>query len=194
MRPSTESTRAEPLLLYLFGKPGAGKNYVGEQLAAHCGFHFHDADNWLPADLLATLQRGETFSSEQRDRYYSIVCDRTAALMREAVARSGSSAPRIAVAQATFKNRHRELVRARLPSARLCWVKASDASVARRLRRQRGAAAAAASSQDASAAIADGSAAADAEWCRKFSQGFEVPTHEHVVYINDDVSDGGSSI
>ena len=182
---------APGLLIYLFGKPGSGKNYVGEQLAAHCGFNFHDADNWLPADLLATLRSGATFSSAQRDRYYGIVCDRTAALMSEAVARAGSSAPRIAIAQATFKNRHRELVRARLPSARLCWVKASDASVARRLRRQRGTAATTASGQDASATIADGSAAADAAWCSKFSKGFEVPTHPHAVYVNDDISDDG---
>ena len=215
---SHDDSERLPLLVYLFGAPASGKNYVGEQLRRHCGFEFHDADDWLPRDLLDSLQRGVTFTSAQRDRYYTLVCDRATALLDAARARrcgavssssGGAAAPpqiRIAIAQATFKNRHRELVLSRHPAAHLCWVRASAASVNRRLVERSGgggsgsgSAGAGASnaagaggdqSSGAAASLAAGSAAADAEWCQKFASGFEAPTHPHAVFENEDEDTG----
>jgi len=50
-------------VLFLFGPPGSGKNFVGELLAAHFGFSFFDADLWLPKELRATLAQGRAFST-----------------------------------------------------------------------------------------------------------------------------------
>ena len=81
----TEATPTAPLpslpsLLYLVGLPGTGKNYVGELLRDRFGYEFHDADEWLPAAMVAGLEEGRAFTTEERDWYYAHICDRIDAL------------------------------------------------------------------------------------------------------------------
>lgn len=44
-------------LLILFGPPGTGKNHIGEALAEHFGFTFHDADMDMSPEARAWQQR-----------------------------------------------------------------------------------------------------------------------------------------
>ncbi|CAK0881236.1 unnamed protein product [Prorocentrum cordatum] len=107
-----------PPLVYFFGLPGAGKNHCGEMLAREFGYVFRDGDRWLPEDLRDSLARGQGFTPEQRDRYASTIA---AQIARErdaesSWAREHARAPRpLAVAQATFKRKHRDLIHARPP-------------------------------------------------------------------------------
>ena len=52
-------------IIYLFGLPGAGKNYVGEVLRDVWGLEFADADEWLLQDMRESLARKEGFTPEQ---------------------------------------------------------------------------------------------------------------------------------
>ena len=121
----------QPKLIYLYGLPAAGKNHVGELLEREFGFCFFDADEWLLPDMLASLERKEGFTPEQRDRYYRAVIERT----RELFGGGGSGGGPIAVAQATFKEQHRRWVAAAFPGAELWWVVADEPRRAERLRR-----------------------------------------------------------
>ena len=54
-------------IIYLFGLPGAGKNYVGELLRDAWGLEFADADEWLLQDMRESLARKEGFTPEQSE-------------------------------------------------------------------------------------------------------------------------------
>ena len=118
-------------LVYLFGLPGAGKNHVGELLRDGWGLEFADADEWLLDDMRDSLARGEGFTPEQRDRYYAEVASRIGALKEVAVVRGDGRG--LAVAQATFKVQHRELIKAAHTEAQVWWVRADEQERMKRL-------------------------------------------------------------
>ncbi len=134
---------AAPPLIYLFGLPGAGKNFVGEMLRDEWGMQFADADEWLLEDMKQSLARGEGFTPEQRDRYYASVAARIGQL-KAAVPEPAADHPGgegflpvrgLAVAQATFKAQHRRLVAAAHPEVQLWWVRAVESDRIDRLQR-----------------------------------------------------------
>eukprot|EP00928_Gymnodinium_smaydae_P059186 TRINITY_DN4242_c1_g3_i1.p1 TRINITY_DN4242_c1_g3~~TRINITY_DN4242_c1_g3_i1.p1 ORF type:complete len:207 (-),score=35.97 TRINITY_DN4242_c1_g3_i1:217-837(-) len=132
-----------PLLIYLFGLPGAGKNFVGELLRDEWGMEFADADEWLLEDMKQSLARGEGFTPEQRDRYYTTVAARIGQLKAAVAAvdqdesggEDASPSRGLAVAQATFKAKHRQLVKTAHPEAQLWWVQAAESDRMQRLQK-----------------------------------------------------------
>ena len=130
---ATAGALRPPPLVYLFGLPGAGKNYVGELLRDGWGMRFADADEWLLEDMRESLARGEGFTPAQRDRYYAAVAERIGDLKAD---QSSGGGPRgLAVAQATFKAQHRRLVAAAHPEARMWWIRAAEDDRMERLRK-----------------------------------------------------------
>ncbi|CAE8612543.1 unnamed protein product [Polarella glacialis] len=120
--------------VYFFGLPGAGKSHCGRLAEQELGYHFHDGDAWLPEDLKASLARGEGFTPEQRDRYAEAIVEQIAeAKAVEAAARCEAARP-IAIAQATFKRRHRNMIRAVHPDLVFVWVQSGEQARLTRLR------------------------------------------------------------
>merc|ERR1719210_585727 len=117
-----------PRPLFFFGLPGCGKTHCGELVAAELGYVFHDGDHWLPDDLRASLARKEGFTDEQRGRYAQEVADRMAEVRtKEALAaRDCSLARPLAVAQAMFKRRYRDVIRAAHPDVLFVHVRADE--------------------------------------------------------------------
>eukprot|EP01049_Picozoa_sp_SAG25_P001316 SAG25_NODE_56_length_18517_cov_197.286296_7_plen_284_part_00 len=168
------------------GLPGAGKNFVGEELARiqGAGWRFLDADEWLLPDMRASLAAKQGFSPDQRERYYTHVCER----VRSELPRSAGPAPEpevqpveatktgsgtgmgkgggLVVAQATFKAQHRRLVAAALPSALLCWVRCSEATRITRLQQRHA---------HAAAGEGGGGEALDPELGERMLREFEAP-------------------
>ena len=155
--------------LFFFGLPGVGKTHCGQVLRQCFGYSFHDGDSWLPADLKDSLQRGHGFTDEQRDRFAEeISCCISKAKVAEAqqAAEEGRAARPVAIAQATFKQRHRDLIRKAHPDMVFVWVQAAEKSRMRRLRER-----------DSVVDVALGG---------RMASDFEPPVDEtHVVLVND---------
>ena len=178
-----------PTVIYLFGAPGSGKTHVGRALARRGAYEFHDADRWLPSDMVATLREGKAFTPAMRDRYYATV---VAQIARLRAARPGVC---LAIAQATYKNRHRVRILEAFPDASLWLVSAPEALRVRRVA-ARGSGGSGGGGRcgggerppsDGAVDLAEGSRAANIEWIRKHSAGFESPHghHPYVELIND---------
>jgi hypothetical protein len=122
--------------------------------------------------MIETLQQGNAFTTEMRDRYYSIVNANIQELL-DADTANERPRKRLAIAQATYKNIHRERLIATFPFVSLWMVSANEkVRVTRCTLRTK-------------ALVPEGSKAANAKWVLKHSSGFEPPTHHHSILLNN---------
>jgi gluconate kinase len=112
-----------PLILILFGQPGAGKSYAGGLLRDTLGFTLYEADDDLPADYRALAARGQVASEAMRDTYHRIVLERISEL--------SARHDRLATALPLLRDRHRRWIRERFPSAAFILVE-SDLEIRER--------------------------------------------------------------
>lgn len=145
------------MLLYLFGLPAAGKNYVGQVLAEEFGFTFYDGDRDLTPEMRAAVREERPFTDAMRDRYYTALVARLADLRREH--------PALAFCQATFKERHRRLIADAFPDVVFVLVIADEAT---RLAR-----------------LVGGNNPVTVEYARRIASFFEPPAHPHYVIVNE---------
>jgi replication-associated recombination protein RarA len=61
---------SEPQLIIVFGKSGAGKTFIGQQIGKSMGFHFYDGDSDLTQEVKEAISANEPFTPEMRDRLY----------------------------------------------------------------------------------------------------------------------------
>lgn len=101
-------------LIVLFGLPGVGKSHVGRLLRDEFGFHFHEADDDIPADYRARVATGEVVSDAMRDDYHRALLERLAEL--------SAAHPRLAVAAPLLRDKHRRWISERFPNAVLVRV------------------------------------------------------------------------
>ncbi|MGI6084241.1 MAG: shikimate kinase [Acetivibrionales bacterium] len=112
-------------LIVLFGKTGAGKNYVSEIFAKELGFYFYDADRDLTAEMKEAVAEGRVFTVEMRDRYLEKIIERTKELF--------ASHTQIVLAQGLFKNKQRRELLKAFPFAEFVWVDAADGLIEQRI-------------------------------------------------------------
>mmetsp|Transcript_118788 Transcript_118788/g.371460 ORF Transcript_118788/g.371460 Transcript_118788/m.371460 type:complete len:206 (-) Transcript_118788:7-624(-) len=123
-----------PPPLYFFGLPGSGKTHCGQLAERELGYAFHDGDAWLPEDLRESLRQGKGFTPEQRDRFAAAIAQQIGKVRAAEAAARGPDARPVAVAQGTFKRRHRDLIRDAHPDIVFVWVRAEDEVRVSRLR------------------------------------------------------------
>jgi gluconate kinase len=145
------------MLIYLFGLPAAGKNYVGEVLAEEFGFTFYDGDHDLTPEMRQAVREQRSFTDPMRDRFYAALIARLAELRREH--------PFLAFGQATFKERHRRLIADAFPDVVFMLVEADEAVRMGRL--------------------AAGDNPVTPEYARRIAAFFEPPEHPHFVVHNN---------
>ncbi len=145
------------MLIYLFGLPAAGKNYVGHVLAEEFGYTFYDGDLDLTPELRDAVREERPFTDEMRDRYYDVLIDRITALTL--------LHPRLAFCQATFKERHRLLIAAAVPDIVFVLVEAEEEMRVERLSR--------------------GENPVTVEYARRIAGFFEKPRHPHFIISNN---------
>lgn len=143
--------------LFLFGQAGSGKSYVGTLLQRRFGFHFHDADWDLPPALHAAVASHQPITEDMRYEFTEAIVQRIVRLRQEH--------QRFVVAQALFKNRHRERLRQAFPDLHFVWIRAPRSLLLERLRKRVG--------HLASSYYAD-----------LINPGFEEPTLPHSVIEN----------
>lgn len=146
------------MLIYLFGLPAAGKNYVGRVLAEEFGYTFYDGDLDLTPEMRDAVREERPFTAGMRDRYYAILIDRIAELR--------AVSPDLAFGQATFKEHHRQLVQSAFPDVVFVLVEASAVVRAERLSR--------------------GGNPVTVEYAQRIDGLFERPRHPHFIITNND--------
>jgi len=118
------------MMIFLFGKLGCGKNFVGRILEQEFGFDFYDADEDLTDAMKEAIQNHQEITDELRDEFINIVINR----LTEKLSRTD----RLAVAQALFRNKHRHQVLEHFPGTLFVWVHADDKIMYARLSRRSG--------------------------------------------------------
>ncbi len=147
-----------PLLIYLFGLPAAGKNYVGRVLEESFGFIFYDGDLDLTPEMRDAVREERPFTEGMRDRFYRLLVGRVTELHTQH--------PRLAFGQATFKEHHRELMREAFPDVVFVLVEAEAEVRAERLAR--------------------GGNPVTVEYARLIDGLFERPQHPHFIITNNE--------
>lgn len=145
------------MIVVMFGLAGAGKNYVGQLLEKQTNCYFWDADEAISEEMKHCIQKKIPFSQEIRDQYFNIVMERAQELHLEH--------ENIIISQAFYKNKNREEFLTRFPKAIFIQVSASFETILHRLRERND--------------------MIDAEYARKISINFEVPTHEYSLIDNE---------
>ena len=145
------------VFLYLFGLPAAGKNYVGQVLADTFGYTFYDGDLDLTDELRHAVRDERPFTDPMRDRFYTVLIERIAALRRDHLD--------LAFGQATFKERHRAQIAAAFPDVVFVLVAADEAV---RLAR-----------------LAHGGNPVPVHYAQRIAAFFDPPQHPHFIIHNE---------
>ena len=145
------------MIIYLFGLPAAGKNYVGKILSEEFGFLFYDADVDLTEGMKESIQRNEIFTKEDRDKYYNIIIGQ--------IKKIRTRFRNIAIMQSTFKEEHRQIILTNFPDIKFVLVRANDEIRNIRLK--------------------EGNNLIDVNYSNKISRFFEEPKHRHHVIDNN---------
>lgn len=148
---------SDSTLLYLFGLPAAGKNYVGTILAETFGYTFYDGDLNLPEEMREAVREGRPFTEEMRDRYYEMIVDQIRELRTDH--------QQLAFGQATFKERHRQQIAEAFPDVVFVLVESTE-----ELRHAR---------------LARGNNPVTVEYARRIASFFEPPQHPHYTICNN---------
>lgn len=112
------------MIVVLFGLLGCGKNYVGK-IFEEFGFHLYDADQDLTPIMKNAIANHQVFTKQMRDEYFDIVISRIAELKK--------SHKDLVVAQALFKNKHRQKILNAFPAVRFIWVQSAPELIRDRL-------------------------------------------------------------
>ena len=123
-----DAKMSDPLLIILFGLPGAGKSFVGEMLRDEFGFTFHEADDDIPDDYRQLVVAGHVVGEPMRDDYHRNLLDVIAALW--------AVHARLAVAAPLLRDRHRRWLHERFPQALFLYVESEPAAWQARLSRR----------------------------------------------------------
>jgi gluconate kinase len=145
------------MLLILFGLLGSGKNYVGEILRDNYSMFFYDADTDLTPEMREAIQQERLVPDAVRDAFFAKVV--------EHLRRLRTREERLVCAQAMYREKHRQLIRAVFPDAQFILVQSRPDLIASRLRHRQ-------------------SGVVSLEYARKIEPHFEPATLRHFVLDN----------
>lgn len=146
------------MLAILFGLSGSGKNFVGNILAKHFGYHFWDADSVLLPEMRQCIEKRELFTQKMRDDFMRVIIAKVTELKK--------TYPKLAIAQALYKEKNRVQLLDALPDSKLLYIEADPAKIAERL------------AQGVNKLV-------DADYARKISQNFEPSRLPHITITNN---------
>jgi gluconokinase len=118
------------MVVILMGVSGAGKTAVGERLAAHLGWAFHDGDDFHPEANVRKMAAGEPLTDEDRRPWLAAIRE-----LIEAHELEGRDA---IVACSALKEAYRRYLLADAPTTRIVYLRGTPSLIEERLRRRRG--------------------------------------------------------
>ena len=113
------------MIVIIFGKPGAGKNFVGDVIAENFDFYHYDADSDIPKYLIDKIKTGQIATDQEREDFYQIVINKIRQLKNEY--------KNIIVSQALIKEKFRQMMLDEFPEAKFIWLRADKDIMANRL-------------------------------------------------------------
>ncbi|MEK7623153.1 MAG: AAA family ATPase [Patescibacteria group bacterium] len=97
------------MLVFLFGYPGVGKNYVGEILRNDFNFFFYDGDSDLGSEIETAIREGKLFSDQQRDEFFHRLITSTK--------KASCEHQNVVVSQTLAKNKSQKAMSEKFPDA-----------------------------------------------------------------------------
>jgi gluconokinase len=118
------------MILYLYGMPGAGKNYIGEILKKKYDFFFQDADQYLTKEMKEKLKNGQHFTIKEVEYYHEIIAYKLIQLKLKY--------KNIVVSQASLFQKHRNIVKALNPEIVFVHINANIETILERIKKRKG--------------------------------------------------------
>ena len=118
------------MILYLYGMPGAGKNYIGEILKKKYDFFFQDADQYLTKEMKEKLKNGQHFTIKEVEYYHEIIAYKLIQLKLKY--------KNIVVSQASLFQKHRNIVKSLNPEIVFVQVSANMETILERIKKRKG--------------------------------------------------------
>ncbi|MHA2280025.1 MAG: shikimate kinase [Promethearchaeota archaeon] len=94
------------MIYFTFGEMGIGKNFVGERIAAKLGCDFVDGDDFLTPEMQAKVKAFKSFTKQDLDKFM--------VRLVEGIVERYKEGEDLVVAQALYRQEHRELVKSEL--------------------------------------------------------------------------------
>jgi carbohydrate kinase (thermoresistant glucokinase family) len=118
------------MLIYLYGLPGAGKNFIGEVYKSKFNFYFQDADEYLPEKMKNKLKQGKHFTVEDVKEYHYIIADKIYKLKKEH--------QNLIISQASLFSKHRQIIKDKNPSIEFIYINSDRNTIIKRLNHRKG--------------------------------------------------------
>lgn len=145
------------MVIFLFGEPGAGKNYVGELLSMHFGYYFWDADLALSVEMQNAIINKQVFTQKMRDHFTQVIIGEVKKLKKKY--------NNVVVSQALFKEKNRLQIAHHFPGALFFLILSSFDKIKERLQIRK--------------------SIVDSAYAEKIRSEFEEPLLPHKIIIND---------
>lgn len=118
------------MIIYLYGLPGVGKNYIGEIFKNKFNFNFIDADDYLPINMKTKLKNGKHFTKEEISNYHKIIAYNIFELK--------SLYSNLVITQASLFREHRKIIIKLNPETKFIHIRSNIDTINKRLKKRNG--------------------------------------------------------
>lgn len=118
------------MILYLYGLPAVGKNFIGEILKKKYRFFFQDADQYLTDEMKEKLMKGQHFTIKEVEYYHEIIAWKIIQLKLKY--------ENVVITQASLFQNHRDIVKSLNPEVVFVHVSANIETVLERIKKRKG--------------------------------------------------------
>ena len=118
------------MLIYLYGLPGTGKNFIGEIFKSRFNFYFQDADEYLPIKMKNKLKNGKHFTREDVYEYHHIIANKIFELREKH--------KKLVISQASLFIEHRQIIKNKNPLVKFIHINSDRNTIISRLNNRKG--------------------------------------------------------
>jgi gluconokinase len=118
------------MIIYLYGLPGTGKNFIGEIYKSIFNFYFQDADEYLPIKMKNKLKQGEHFTIKDVSEYHHIIANKIYKLAKEH--------QNLVITQASLFIEHRQIIKDKNPLIKFVYINSDRSTILNRLNDRKG--------------------------------------------------------
>ena len=118
------------MIIYLYGLPGVGKNYIGEIINKYYNYYFKDGDDYLTPIMKFKLKKGKHFTEKEVTDYHDIIA--------KEVLKLSKIHKNLVISQASLKKSNRDKIIKLVPSVVFINVHANIETIINRIEKRNG--------------------------------------------------------